>query len=322
MPNKTIALLIALMAAPLFAQARTANNEVIEIKPTALPIEMEPDIAYTLTKNIMGRPIQLSMDLIKPYSSHSLPAVVFITGGGFMDAPKSKHIGQRVDIARAGYVVASINYRTVPTVTFPGILEDVKTAVRFLRANADKFGIDSGKIAVMGESAGGYLAAMAAATNGVRAFDKGDYPEQSSDVQAAVDLYGLSDLTAVGADFSPDIQEAHKSPAIPEAMLVNGIPWQGGGSILQDLEKAKKANPITYISKNTPPFLLMHGDADNAVSPSQTAILHEALVAHGIDSTRYIVKGADHAGLLWYQPEITKIIIDFLDKNLKDGRRK
>ncbi|MCU1797009.1 alpha/beta hydrolase [Pectobacterium polaris] len=318
---KKITLLLMVLTAPsVFAQADTAGSNIINIKPTALPVEMEADIAYSLTKNIMGRPLQLSMDLVKPYSDKPLPAVVFITGGGFIDAPKSKYIGQRVDIARAGYVVASINYRVVPTVTFPGIVEDAKTAVRFLRANADKFGIDPNKIAVMGESAGGYLAAMVATTNGVGEFDKGDYLNQRSDVQAAIDLYGLSDLTSVGADFSDERKEAHKSPAIPEAMLVNGIPWHGGGSILNDLDKAKKANPITYISKKTPPFLLMHGDADNVVSPSQTRILHEALVAHGINSTRYVVQGADHAGLLWYQPEIMKTIIAFLDRNLKSTR--
>ena len=86
---------------------------------------MESDLAYSLTYNNMGRPIQLYMDLIQPYSPKPSPAVVFITGGGFMDAPKSKFVGQRVDMARAGYVVASIDYRVVPMVTFPGMLEDV-----------------------------------------------------------------------------------------------------------------------------------------------------------------------------------------------------
>ncbi|MDH8549176.1 alpha/beta hydrolase, partial [Klebsiella pneumoniae] len=96
---------------------------------------------------------------------------------------------------------------------------------------------------------------------GHKEFDQGEYSNQSSDVQAVVDLYGLSDLTKVGADFSADIQKAHQSPAIPEAMLVNGIPWQGGGAISAYPEKAKRANPITWISNKTPPFLLMNGDA-------------------------------------------------------------
>lgn len=299
------------------AFSNPAGSTELDVGMSVPPIRLNTDIVYSQTYNNMGRQIQLSMDVIQPYSPDPLPAVVFITGGGFMDAPKSKYIGQRVDMARAGYVVASIDYRVVPMVTFPGIVEDAKAAVRYLRANAPKFGIEPSKIAVMGESAGGYLAAMVGTTNGLKTFDKGEYLDQSSDVQAVIDLYGLSDLTTVGADFSEEIQEAHRSPAIPEAMLVNGIPWHGGGSILSDLEKAKKANPMTYISDKTPPFLLMHGDADKVVSPSQTQILHEALVAKGVDSTRYIVKGADHAGFLWYQPEIMDIVIKFLDKNLK-----
>lgn len=87
------------------------------------------------------------------------------------------------------------------------MVEDAKTAVRFLRANAEKLGIDPNHIAVMGESAGGYLAAMVGTTSGHKEFDQGEYSNQSSDVQAVVDLYGLSDLTKVGADFSADIQK-------------------------------------------------------------------------------------------------------------------
>lgn len=289
----------------------------LDVKMTVPPIRLNADFVYAETFNNMGRPIKLSMDVIQPYSEKPLPAVLFVTGGGFMDAPKTKFIGQRVDMARAGYVVASIDYRVVPMVTFPGMLEDVKSAVRYMRANAQKFGIDASRIAIMGESAGGYLAAIAATTNGMKEFDKGANLDQSSDVQAAIDLYGLSDLTRVAADFSAERQKKHQSPAIPEAMLVNGVPFMEGGSIQSNPEKAAYANPLTHISKNTPPFLLMHGDADPIVSPSQTEILHQALIAKGIDSTRYVVKGADHAGLLWYQPEIMQKVIQFLDENLK-----
>jgi len=77
---------------------------------------------------------------------------------------------------------------------------------------------------------------------------------------------------------------------------------------------------MTYISKNTPPFLLLHGDKDMLVSPSQTEKLHRALVTKGVDSTRYVVKGAAHGGEYWVQPEVIKVIIDFLDKNLKNKK--
>lgn len=299
------------------AIAATKDSQELTVEMTVPPIRLNSDFVYSETFNNMGRPIKLSMDVIQPFSPKPLPAVLFVTGGGFMDAPKTKFIGQRVDMARAGYVVASIDYRVVPMVKFEGMLEDVKSAVRYMRANAQKFGIDPTRIAIMGESAGGYLAAIAATTNGMKEFDKGANLDQSSDVQAAIDLYGLSDLTRVAMDYDKERQQKHESPAAPEAMLVNGVPFMEGGAITSDLEKAAYANPITHISKNTPPFLLMHGDSDPVVSPSQTKILHEALIEKGIDSTRYVVKGADHAGFLWYQPEIMDKIIQFLDKNLK-----
>ncbi len=315
--QKLILFILGVFMTSSFMFGASKDSKILKVKNDSYAVELNSDFVYSETYNNMGRPIQLKMDIIQPNSDKPLPAVLFITGGGFMDSPKTKFISQRVAMAKAGYVVASIDYRVVPMVTFPGPIEDAKTAVRYLKANSKKFGIDANKIAVMGESAGGYIAAMLGTTNGFTEFDKGSYLDQNSNVQAVIDLYGLSDLTTVGEDFSEEIKEAHKSPAIPEAMLVNGIPWQGGGSILSDLGKANKANPITYISKDTPPFLLMHGNADFVVSPSQTEKLHKALIDKNINSTRYIVEGADHAGVMWYQPEIIEKIIDFLNENLK-----
>lgn len=245
-------------------------------------------------------------------SKETYPAVLFVSGGGFMANGKNNSVQQRVALAEAGYVVASIECRVVPTALFPSPLEDVKTAVRYLRANAQKWGIDPNHIAVMGESAGGYLAALVGTTSGTKTFDKGEYLEQSSDVQAVIDLYGLSDLTRVGADFPESVQKVHESPAAPEALLLNGA------AVKETPEKAAAANPINYISKATPPFLLMHGDQDNVVSPSQTELLHQALIKNGIDSTRYIVKGAGHNGPEFYQPELIQVMINFLDQVLKN----
>ncbi len=159
---------------------------------------------------------------------------------------------------------------------------------------------------------------MIGTTNGVKEFDVGENLDQSSDVQAAIDIYGLSDLTKVGADFSQEIQESHRSAGASEALFVNGIPPFGkGGSIESDPESARAANPMTYISRKTPPFLLMHGDKDHLVSPSQTQLLHDALTEKGIDSTRYVVEGADHADHYWNQPEVEEVIVAFLNAHLK-----
>lgn len=311
---KIFTLLIASMT--LFAASK--ESKVLDVKLTKPMVNLIPNLTYTQVQNPFGQVTQLQMDILKPNINDKLPVVLFITGGGFIQSPKENYIQQRLAIAEAGYVVASIQYRVVPQATFPGPLEDAKTAVRYLKENAKKFGIDPNKIAVMGESAGGYMSALVGTTSGTKQFDKGEYLNQNSDVQAAIDIYGLSDLTKVGDDFSKEIQEIHKSPSAPEAMWVNGVAVFGpGGSILNDLEKAKAANPITYISKDTPPFLIMHGDKDMLVSPSQTKILHEALIDKGIDSTRYIVKNANHADQYWNQKEVLDVIIDFLNKTLK-----
>lgn len=263
--------------------------------------------------------VAMKMDILKPRQEEKMPAVIVITGGGFINANKDNYIQQRMALAEAGYVVASIEYRVAPTAIFPQPLEDVKAAIRFLKANAANYNIAPDKIGLLGGSAGGYLAAMAGTTNGTRQFDKGAYLDQNSNVQAVVDIYGLSDLTKVGADFSETVQDAHKSAGATEALWVNGTPVFGGkdGGILANPEKANAANPITYISKQTPPFLLMHGDKDGVVSPSQTEILHQALIAQGINSTRYVVEGAEHGGVYWVQPGVMQLIIDFFDEYLK-----
>ena len=298
--------------------ASGAKSETLDIEITQPYVEMKSDIVYSQTFGMNDT--ALKMDVIKPNSEEKLPAVVFVTGGGFLGSPKSNYIQQRVKIAEAGYVVASVEYRALPFASMPEPVEDVKSAIRFLRAKSDILGIDKDNIAVMGESAGGYLSAFAGITNDDDEFNKGDNLEESSKVKAVIDLYGLSDLTKIGDDFSDEVKKTHKSEASTEAMIVNGLPMFGrGGTITSNPEAAEKANPITYIKKDKdiPPFLIMHGDADNQVSPSQTDILHKALVENGVDSTRYVVKKAQHGGEYWTQPEVLKIIIEFLDKNLK-----
>lgn len=259
------------------------------------------------------------MDITIPLDGQRHPAIVYINGGGFINANRDGYIQHRTYLAEHGYVVASITYRVAPTSTFPAPLEDVKAAIRYLRAHADTYKIDKEHIGVLGGSAGGYLAAMAGVTSGGKGFDKGDFLDQSSDVQAVIDLYGISDVTKIGADYNEQVQAAHRSAGATEALWVNGSPVFGGkdGGILANPEGAKAATPMTYISSQTPPFLLMHGDADTLVSPSQTELLRQALEEHHIEATRYLVKGAAHGGQYWVQPEIMEIFRGFFDKHLK-----
>lgn len=305
-------------AAPAIQGTPTIN---LELKDTSRPfVQLVSNVVYAQVPDRGYTNKPLTMHLVIPQDKKPHPVILYINGGGFINANKDGYMQQWLDLAEHGYVVASMTYRVAPTSTFPAPLEDVKSAVRFLRANAEKFHIDAKHIGVFGGSAGGYLAAMAGTTNGVKGFDKGENLSYSSDVQAVVDVYGVSDVTKIGADYNKAVQKTHESAAATEALWVNGSPVFGGkdGGIMANLEGAKAANPLTYISQKTAPFLLMHGDADVLVSPSQTELLRAELAKHNIEATRYLVKGAAHGGPYWVQPEIMDIVIAFYDKHLKN----
>ncbi len=316
---------MAIIAADAGSNNRYAIPSVVEgssielsVKPSRLAVTLVSNIVYAQVEAFCYPNVPLRMDALRPEIRGPLPAVVFVAGGGFISANKDAYLQQRLQIAESGYAVFGIEYRYAAGATFPSPLEDVKAAIRYLRAHADKLGVDSKRIAVMGESAGGYLAALAGTSNGRKEFDRGDCLDQSSDVQAVVDLYGLSDLSRIGDGFPLEARALHDSPASPEALWVNGPALFGlGGAVKDRPEKAAAANPMSYISARTAPFLLMHGDRDMLVSPDQTRILHEALIAKGIESTRYVVKGAGHAGDYWLQPEVIEVIMNYLDRHLK-----
>ncbi|WP_443658619.1 alpha/beta hydrolase fold domain-containing protein [Dialister hominis] len=296
-----------------------AESHLLKVNVVTPEIKQISGVVYEQVPSRGYENVAMKMDILKPQSKTPLPAIVYVTGGGFINANKDNGIQLRMHLAEAGYVVASIEYRVAPTAVFPQPLEDVKASIRYLRANAKKFNIDPDRIGIVGGSAGGYLTAMAGVTSGTTTFDKGENLDQSSSVKAAVDLYGLSDLTRIGDDYSDAVKEAHKSAGATEALWVNGSPVFGGrdGGILADPAAAKAADPMTYVGKNSAPMLLMHGTKDFVVSPSQTDLLFQVLRKEGIPSDRYLVEGAAHGGVYWDQAEALSIITDFFNKYLK-----
>ena len=237
-----------------------AESHLLKVNVVTPEIKQISGVVYEQVPSRGYENVAMKMDILKPQSKTPLPAIVYVTGGGFINANKDNGIQLRMHLAEAGYVVASIEYRVAPTAVFPQPLEDVKASIRYLRANANKFNIDPDRIGIVGGSAGGYLTAMAGVTSGTTTFDKGENLDQSSSVKAAVDLYGLSDLTRIGDDYSDAVKEAHKSAGATESLWVNGSPVFGGrdGGILADPAAAKAADPMTYVGKNSAPMLLMH----------------------------------------------------------------
>ncbi len=203
--------------------------------------------------------------------------------------------------------VASLDYRLSQDARFPAQIEDCKAAVRWLRANAVKYGLDPERFAAWGASAGGHLAAMLGTTGDVKRFDVGENLDQSSRVQAVVDYFGPTDFLQMDAHRLPNGQ-VHDAADSPESQLI-------GGPIQENKEKTALASPIVYVSPDDPPFLIVHGDADPLVPHHQSEILAAALAEAGILPDFHTVKGGGHGG--FKDPAVPAMTRNFLNKNLK-----
>lgn len=316
---KTVALaaISGLMASGACAQAPVAQTESMKVEVTEHQIDEIGGVIYSQIQSRRSNRA-MRMTLLVPRTTEKKPAIIYFPGGGFTTADYEKFIEMRFALAKAGFVVAAAEYRVVPN-KFPAILEDGKSAVRFLKAHANAYGIDASKIGVLGDSAGGYLSQMVAVTGNEKQFDKGDNLHVDSTVQAAATLYGISDLRNIGAGFDEAIQKVHQSPAVTEALLVNGVAFNEypGASILSDSDKALAASSLGHIKKNLPPFLIMHGTEDKLVSPVQSEQLYEALKQSGNRVTYVKVEGAAHGDTVWFQKPIIDKVVTWFKDNLK-----
>jgi acetyl esterase/lipase len=226
-----------------------------------------------------------------------LPLVIWIFGGAFLVGSKDDTVP--LELLPQGYAVASVGYRLSSDAKFPAQVEDCKAAIRWLRANAARFALDPERFGVFGESAGGYLAAMLGTTGDVKEFDVGEYLDHSSRVQAVIDFYGPTDFLQNAS--------AVASAKTPEAMLI-------GGAVLENKDKAAKANPIAYVTRDDPPFLVVHGDSDKLVPYNQSELLEAALKKVNVPVTFHSVKGGGHGGFSDDRigPMVTKFFADHL----------
>lgn len=316
---KTIALaaISGLMASGASAQTPLAQTQTMKVEVSQHQIDEIGGVIYSQIQSRRSNRA-MRMTLLVPRTAEKKPAIIYFPGGGFTTTDYEKFIEMRFALAKAGFVVAAAEYRVVPN-KFPAILEDGKSAVRFLKAHADAYGIDASKIGVLGDSAGGYLSQMVAVTGNEKQFDKGDNLHVDSTVQAAATLYGISDLRNIGAGFDEAIQKVHQSPAVTEALLVNGVAFNEypGASILSDSDKALAASSLGHIKKNLPPFLIMHGTEDKLVSPVQSEQLYEALKQSGNRVTYVKVEGAAHGDTVWFQKPIIDKVVTWFKDNLK-----
>ncbi len=267
---------------------------------TIYPIREELDVVYG---HAGGEDLQL--DLFAPKDAPGpFAAVVVLHGGGWAKGSREVVRPIAAALAAQGYVTASVGYRLAPRHKFPAQIQDAKCAVRWLRANAERCHIDSQHIGALGFSAGAHLALLLGLTDANDGLEgTGGNPEQSSRVQAVINISGPTDLT---------------QPLWPDATRLVLADFLGG-SREQLPGTYRAASPVSYIHRGAPPVLTIHGTADSVVPYEQAELLHSALRKARVPSRLTALHGRDH-GDNWSPKEQqgnAKAMLAFLDANLR-----
>ena len=239
------------------------------------------------------------------------PVIVWIHGGAWSGGDKTGCPPLRQGFAQQGYAIASVNYRLSQHAIFPAQIEDCKAALRWLRAHADEYHLDVDHVGVWGSSAGGHLVALLGTSGDVKEFDVGANQGFTSRVQCVLDDYGPTDFTQMDAYRISAAAMEHNLPSSPESRLIGGL--------ISDPSQARKvarANPINYVTRDDPPFLIVHGDEDPLVPHHQSELLFAALQTAGVRVRLNTVKGGGH-GTGFGGPELEKLRRDFFDLHLK-----
>jgi acetyl esterase/lipase len=297
MKRKIIQTLLLLL---ISVSGYSQNNPVIDAFPTGTVLH--GNIAYnndTLPKHLL--------DIYLPANvKGKIPLVIFIHGGGWLSNDKYADMGYMkktvAEIVSSGFAMASIDYRFSTQAVFPAQILDCNRAISFLYDNADKYDFDKNRFAVMGFSAGGHLASLVGLSknNNVTTFFMPG-TSKSFNFKAVVDFYGPAELILF-----PGFNDSKS----PEALLIGAAP-------LDRPDLAKAASPVTYVDKNDPPFLIIHGEKDEMVSPNQSRLLSSWLNVAGVQNEVIIVKDAPHFGVMFDSDEVRNKVLNFLRLQLK-----
>ncbi len=248
----------------------------------------------------------LQMNLARPKAEGGRrPALLCIHGGGFRAGKREGWDARCRMFAERGYVAATVTYRLAPKHPFPAAIHDVKAAVRWLRANAEKYGVDPDRIGVVGDSAGGHLAQFLGVTGGVARFEgEGGNPGVSSRVSCVVNYYGPSDLTK---SYGKSVDAAEVLPL-----------WLGGDAT-KELQKHILASPLYWVTPDAAPTLLLQGTEDKYVNHEQAVWMHEKLKAAQVEVEFLSLEGAGHGFKGADAEKAQKAMLDFFERRLRPG---
>ncbi len=270
-------------------------------------VRVLPDLVYGKGG---GHDLKLNLLLPRTPPAGPMPVVVFIHGGGWRQGSKDPIHAPLFRLVEQGFAVASIDYRLSGEAPFPAQIEDCKCAIRWVRAHAREYHFDPEHIGVWGTSAGGHLVALLGTSGGEKSLEgKGGWAGESSRVQAVVDGCGPSDLVHMRESFQKAGFPAQRTEGIVEQFL--------GGPVEQKLDLARRASPVTYVTKDDPPFLIIHGDQDRTVPFPQSEVLRDALQKAGVSVQLAVVAGGGHGAV---RPEHLRMLMEFFNRNLKGTR--
>ncbi len=268
-----ILLMISIIACSLASFGQTVSDTVY--KPVAYPkgYESKLDVVYATVNGWEGK-----LDYyINPNSKQPTPLVINIHGGGWNHGVKEGQ-GGFSSFFKAGFAVANIEYRLTPRAKAPAAIEDTRCALIYLISHAKELNIDPNKIVVMGGSAGGHLALMAGLLENNHLFDTNCLGVEKIKVAAIINKYGIN-----------DVWDWAYGPNITSKSATNWL-----GSKAKDEVFIKSVSPINYITKNSPPIFIVHGNADPTVSYQQSVVLHKKLMDLGVKTEFITVEGGLH----------------------------
>ncbi len=258
------------------------------------------DVVYATA--VDGSPLKL--DLYHP-STNRAPLIVWVHGGAWRSG--SKNGVPILRLVDRGYAIASVDYRLTPAAAFPAQVLDIRKAVRHLQENADEYDINAGRVALVGASAGGHLAALVGVSQGVR-FDESDASQlDDGAVKAIVSFYGASNLETILSQSTPHGLSV-RVPAL--RLLLGGQP--------EELpQMARLASPVYHVDRNDPPLLLIHGDQDPQMPINQSHELEGCYQSFGLTVQFEVIHGAGHGGKEFYTDEALGRVDQFLMQHLR-----
>ncbi len=289
------------------SRSEMEDAQILSFAEKKVPVHYFHDVVYSKSHER-----DLTLQILEPTAKklEKYPCIIYIQGSAWMKQDVYANLPALARFSERGYVIAIVEYTHSGIAPFPAPLQDVKTAIRFMRKNADMYGVDVDNMFVWGDSSGGHLALMTTLTDGIPEFETRQYDGFSTKVNACVSFYGISDIKSVHTD--PRSASSGKGDS-PEGMLL------GGKDVSVHSQEADIASPIHYVSDNRQisPIMLAVGTNDHIVPFSQTELMAKTLKETGKEYEYYVLKGADHGSWEFWTPQFFDVVDSFLKKHMR-----